>query len=143
MHIDKVHCEDESLVAAAMRVRGSRKPLEESRQFSDFKFLVMKKMILPIIALALGIGFSAFTKVKQMNSGTVWFQLDPSTGQALNSTSGGSESDTDPFGCAQSGEPCAASLNLNQVVDNHDGTFGIASGVNINTDYQTRDYQPQ
>ena len=99
---------------------------------------------LPVLALVLAVSLSAFTKAKQSYSDTVWFKLNPVTGQAMNSTSGGIQSDSDPFDCHPSGDPCAASLLISsQVVDNHDGTYGIATGVDITTDYQGREYEPE
>ena len=98
---------------------------------------------LPLLALAVAIATSAFTKAKQLDAEKVWFKLDLATGQPVNASSGGLQSDTDPFTCSSSGEPCSISLSVNsQVVDNHNGTYGIATGVDPSSDYIDRDYQP-
>jgi hypothetical protein len=106
----------------------------------------MKKFLLPVIALALGIGFSAFTKAKQLDSDLVWFEVN-SSGQALNADRGGVQGDTSPFSCGQGLVKCATALSIGQdeVVDNMDGTYGIATGVDITSSsyYNAREFKNQ
>ena len=99
-----------------------------------------------MVVLVLAVGFSAFTKTKQMNSDLVWFQVNGTSGQALDATSGGLQGDADPYGCSSGSTKCAAALSIsqNEVVNNMDGTFGIASGVDITSSsyYDARDFKP-
>ena len=97
----------------------------------------MKKYsFLPILALVLGIAASAFTVSENQNSDLVWFEVDQQ-GQAINSSTGGTEGVNPPMNCPGGSLLCARALSISQgeVVDNHDGTYGIATGVDISFDY--------
>jgi hypothetical protein len=106
----------------------------------------MKKMLLPIMALIVGIGISAFTKVNQMDSDLVWFEVN-SSGQALHPTDGGVQGDSSPFGCSTGSLKCATALSIsqNEVQQNMDGSYQIASGVDITSSsyYDAREFKNQ
>lgn len=101
----------------------------------------MKKIsFLPLLALLFAVAASAFTVVHQQNSDLVWFEVDPSTGEALNQNSGGLQGSEPPISCPDGSFYCARALSLEQgeVVDNMDGTFGIATGVDITQHYNAQ-----
>jgi|SRR6476620_6927487 len=90
------------------------------------------KIGLPLLALVLAFAASAFTTVQTLDSDLVWFPVN-SSGQALNSMSGGRQGDNPPINCPGGLTYCATALSISQgeVVNNGDGTFGVASGVDI------------
>ena len=91
----------------------------------------MKKirLLVPILAFIIAITGSAF----QNFSDKVWFEVDPVSGDALNPTSGGLQGDVPAQNCMGNDDFCATALSIsqNEVIDNLDGTYGIATGVDI------------
>ena len=105
--------------------------MERVGTFCYLKFQQMKKFsFLPLLALVIAIGASAFTEVKNNTSDIVWFKLDPDTGLPLNASSGGQQSQTDPFTCTATERPCSVALSLEdgEVIEDN-GDFGIAPNV--------------
>jgi hypothetical protein len=106
----------------------------------------MKKMLLPMIALVVAVSLSAFTKIQRTDSDLVWFEVN-SSGQALHPTDGGVQGDTSPFGCSTGTLKCATALSIsqNEVQENMDGSYQIASGVDITSSsyYNAREFKSQ
>jgi hypothetical protein len=102
----------------------------------------MKRILLPIIVLVVGVSLSAFTKVKQMDSDLVWFEVN-SSGQALNPSSGGVQGDSSPFGCSTGSTKCARALSISEmeVQLNNDGSYAIATGVDITSQYNAQEFK--
>ena len=99
-----------------------------------------------MIALVVALSLSAFTKAKQMDSDLVWFEVN-SSGQALHPTDGGVQGDSSPFGCSTGTLKCATALSIsqNEVQENMDGSYRIASGVDITSSsyYNAREFKNQ
>jgi hypothetical protein len=99
----------------------------------------MKKYLFGIFAVAIAIGFSAFTSPKNTNlqEFEVWYEVHPSTGVAL-APEAGQQSE---FGCSGESVLCARSLTFNsnpslsEVIDNLDDTYTIKQGIDITVDY--------
>jgi hypothetical protein len=96
----------------------------------------MKKYLLGIFAVALAVGFSAFTLPSRPNPDSaftdIWFEVDPDAGTALDPDAGMT---SPPGACLNSGSKfCARSLTYPGEVT-YDGAYHIASGVDITTDY--------
>lgn len=92
----------------------------------------MKKNFFAVIAIIIAVSTSAFTMIKRDVSDLVWFEVDASTGMAI-SPSDGVQGDNPPISCPSGADHCATALKISQgeVNNNGDGTFTIASGVNI------------
>lgn len=90
-----------------------------------------KKIMLPIIALLLGITSAfAFKAGSARQDLYYWFPLDPSSGTPQSVTTLIHQS-TDPSGCTTGVKYCEGGYNT--YVDNGDGTYS-ASGTRIVTD---------
>jgi len=92
----------------------------------------MKKNFFAIIAIVIAVAASAFTEIKREDSDLVWFEVDESTGMAISPTDG-IQGDNPAVSCPTGDSFCATALKISQgeVNSNGDGTFTIASGVNI------------
>lgn len=93
----------------------------------------MKKKFMAIVAVIIAISASAFTVIKKTSSDLVWFEVNGNSGSALNGVSGGVQGDEPPINCPNGSKFCSTALSISdgEVIDNGDGTYGIASGVDI------------
>ncbi len=93
----------------------------------------MKKRFLAIAAVVIAISASAFTVIKKTSSDLVWFEVNATSGSALNGATGGLQGDDPAINCPTGSKFCSTALSISdgEVVDNEDGTYGIASGVDI------------
>lgn len=102
----------------------------------------MKKFsFLPLFALVIALAASAFTVVNNNTSDIVWFKLDPDTGLPLNASTGGQQSQSDPFSCTATERPCSVALSIEdgEVIENN-GQFGMAPNVDYADPQVHEDY---
>jgi len=96
------------------------------------------RFLLPLLAVILAVAASAFTSINAYNSDLVWFELDPQTGAVVNSSQGyRGQQPPGAMNCGGADLYCSKALSLqeNEVVPNGDGTYSIASGVQIEQDF--------
>lgn len=107
----------------------------------------MKKYLLAIAVILLAVGFSAFyapSKASAKKSSTplttlIWFEVDGSTGEALDPDGG---MVNPPTSCQPSGsEYCSRALEYPGEVTFSGGQYHIASGVDITTDYNEQKFK--
>jgi hypothetical protein len=99
--------------------------------------MLKNKLMLPILAVIVGVAASAFTVSNQKDSDLVWYEVNPD-GSAINPSDGvQSPSSPSAFGCSTGATLCSRALSISEqeVVDNGNGTYSIAQGVDIKTDF--------